>query len=97
MATVVGAKGQIVIEKAVREQLGIKPGWQALQLVVKNHLRIYFLPPEDEESLCGAARPFIRRYPTLDEDWDEAAAEDAAAEFLNRAVEQTRDAADTEA
>jgi bifunctional DNA-binding transcriptional regulator/antitoxin component of YhaV-PrlF toxin-antitoxin module len=54
MASIVGARGQIVIEKAIREQSGIQPGWEALQ-VADNHVRIYFLPPEHPESLVGAA------------------------------------------
>lgn len=76
MASIVGSKGQIVIEKVIRDQLGVEPGWQALQVVVNNHVEVYFIPPEHEESLLGAARPFIRRCPTPDEDWDEAAAEE---------------------
>jgi bifunctional DNA-binding transcriptional regulator/antitoxin component of YhaV-PrlF toxin-antitoxin module len=78
MATIVGTKGQIVVEKAIREQFGVKPGWQALQVVVEDHLRIYFLPPEHEDSLLGAARPFIRRYPAPDEVWDVAVAHDTS-------------------
>ena len=88
MASVVGSKGQVVIERAIREQLGIKPGWQALQVVVDNHVQIYFLPPEHEESLRGAARPYIRRQPGPDEDWGEAAAEDAVADFLQKSREE---------
>jgi bifunctional DNA-binding transcriptional regulator/antitoxin component of YhaV-PrlF toxin-antitoxin module len=84
MGSVVGSKGQVVIEKAIREQLGVQPGWQALQVVVDNHVQIYFLPPEHEESLLGAARPFIRRRPAPDEDWDEAVAEAAVEDFLRQ-------------
>lgn len=84
MASVVGSKGQIVIEKWIREQLGVQPGWQALQVAVDNHVEIYFIPPEHEESLLGAALPFIRRRPAPEEDWDEAAAEAAAEDFLEK-------------
>ena len=84
MASIVGSKGQVVIEKPIREQLGVQPGWQALQIRVDNHVEIYFIPPEHEESLLGAARPFIRRQPAPDEDWDEAAAEAALDDFLGK-------------
>lgn len=84
MASIVGSRGPIVIEKQIREQLGVKPGWQALQMTVDDHLEIHFLPPEHEESLLGAAQPFIRRLPAPGEDWDQAAAEDAAEAFLQK-------------
>ena len=58
MVSTVGAKGEVVIEEALREQLGVQPGWRALQVVLDNHLRIYFVPLEHEESLLGAARRF---------------------------------------
>jgi len=64
--------------------LGVQPGWQALQVAVDNHVQIYFIPPEHEESLLGAARPFIRRQPGPDEDWDEAIAEAAVEEFQRK-------------
>lgn len=84
MASVVGTKGQIVIEKSIREELGVQPGWQALQVAVGDHVEVYFIPPEHEESLLGAARPFIGRQPTPDEDWNEAAAEAAVEDFLQK-------------
>ena len=61
MAHLVGPKGQVVISKEIRDRLGVLPGWQALQVLVDNHVRIYFLPPEHNRSLRGAAKPFIRR------------------------------------
>jgi AbrB family looped-hinge helix DNA binding protein len=53
MSNKVGLKGQVVIEKAIREKLGVKPGWQALQLLVDDHIEIYFVPPEHTSSLAG--------------------------------------------
>lgn len=47
----VGQKGQIVIEKRIRDKLGVKPGWQALQLLVGDHVEVYFVPPEHNRSL----------------------------------------------
>jgi bifunctional DNA-binding transcriptional regulator/antitoxin component of YhaV-PrlF toxin-antitoxin module len=87
MASLVGSKGQVVIEKAIRDQLGVQPGWQALQVVVNDHVAIYFIPPEHEESLLGAARPLIRRHPSPDEDWDEAVMASAAEDFLRKSEE----------
>jgi len=71
MGNVVGPKGQVVIEKEIRDRLGVQPGWKTVQMVVDNHVRIYFIPPEHRRSLKGAAKPFIQRYPAPDEDWDE--------------------------
>jgi bifunctional DNA-binding transcriptional regulator/antitoxin component of YhaV-PrlF toxin-antitoxin module len=88
MASTVGPKGQVVIEKAIREQLGVEPGWRALQMAVDNHVEIYFIPPEHEESLLGAAIPFIRRQPAPDEDWDEAAADAAVDDFLRKSEKE---------
>lgn len=45
MAHTVGQKGQIVIAKEIRDQLGIQPGWLALQRLVDGHVEVYFLPP----------------------------------------------------
>ena len=56
----VGAKGQVVIEKEIRDQLGIKPGWLALQRVVDGRVEIHFLPPEHDESLMGILAPYIK-------------------------------------
>ena len=98
MASIVGANGEVVIEQAIREALGIKSGWRAIQRRVGDQVVITFRPPKHrrsllgilsdpdapgvessdafqaaverawdvaatEESLLGAARPFIRRYP----------------------------------
>ena len=42
MANKVGTKGQIVIDKRIRDSLGIEPGWIALQTLVDDHVEIYF-------------------------------------------------------
>jgi bifunctional DNA-binding transcriptional regulator/antitoxin component of YhaV-PrlF toxin-antitoxin module len=87
MAHVVGPKGQVVIEKEIRERLGVQPGWLALQVPGDNHVKIYFIPPEHNRSLRGAAKPFIRREPAPDEDWDDAIA-DAIAEEYRQSLEE---------
>jgi AbrB family looped-hinge helix DNA binding protein len=77
----VGSKGQVVIEKAIRDKLGIQPGSVAVQRVVDDHVELHFRCPGHKRSLFGAARPFIKRWPTPEEleqehlGWAEAAAE----------------------
>ena len=68
----VGAKGQVVIEKEIRDQLGIEPGWLALQRVVDGHLEIRFLPPEHDESLRGILAPYTNVSIAPGEEWDRA-------------------------
>ena len=57
MAHVVGPKGQVVIEKEIRDQLGTKPGWLALQLLVDGHVEIHFVPPEHTSPLRAVSLP----------------------------------------
>ena len=42
----VGPKGQVVVEKEIRDRLGIAPGWRALQSLVGDHVETRFFPPE---------------------------------------------------
>ena len=72
MSNIVGTKGQIVISKDIREQLGIEPGWQALQRIVDDHVEIYFVPPEHERSLKGSLAKHTQVRVPADEDWAEA-------------------------
>ncbi|RME62732.1 MAG: AbrB family transcriptional regulator [Caldilineae bacterium] len=53
MATTVGTKGQVVIEKPIRDALGVRPGYIAVQRLVEDHVEIFFLPPEHTQSLRG--------------------------------------------
>lgn len=118
MSTIVGPEGQVTIERDIREALGVKPGWRAIQRRIGDQVVITFRPPKHhrsllgvlsdpdapklesgeafqaaveqawdaatEESLMGAARPFIRWCPAPDEDWDDAVVEDAVIEFLRK-------------
>ena len=81
MTYLVGAKGQVVIAKEIRERLGIKPGWVALQRLVGDRVEIYFLPPEHHESLKGGLAQYLKVRVPPGEAWDKArqAAWEAAA------------------
>jgi AbrB family looped-hinge helix DNA binding protein len=61
MANTVGVKGQVVIEKAIRDALGIRPGSVAIQNLREDHVEIRFLPPEHDRSLRGVLAADIRR------------------------------------
>lgn len=81
MPYLVGTKGQIVIAKEIRERLGVKPGWVALQRLVEDRLEIYFLPPEHRESLKGSLAQYLKTRVPPGEAWNRArnAAWEAAA------------------
>ena len=53
MPTKVGPKGQVVIHKRIREQLGVEPGFFAMQRIVGDQVVIRFVPMEHENSLRG--------------------------------------------
>lgn len=54
----VGTKGQVVIEKPIREVLVIEPGFLVVQRVVGDHVEIRFFPPGHERSLRGVLRGY---------------------------------------
>jgi bifunctional DNA-binding transcriptional regulator/antitoxin component of YhaV-PrlF toxin-antitoxin module len=58
MVTTVGTDGQLVIEKEILEELGIEPGWTAIQQIVEGHLVVYFVPPRHNRSLHGVLAPY---------------------------------------
>lgn len=53
MANVVGERFQITIDKQVREQLGIRPGDQAVEVVEGGRMVVYFMPKPHRDSLMG--------------------------------------------
>ena len=72
MAHVVGAKGQVVIAKEIRERLGVEPGWMALQRVVDDHVEVYFVAPEHRKSLKGSLAAHLKVRVPSEEEWDRA-------------------------
>lgn len=67
----VGTKGQVVIEKELRDRLGVKPGHLVVQRIVDDHVEMRFHPPEHDRSLRGALSGAARRTVPLDE-WNDA-------------------------
>jgi len=78
MAHLVGEKGQVVIEKPIRETLGIQPGFVAVQSVVGDHVEIRFYPPEHRRSLHGRLERYAKRS-VSEEEWAQAREEAWAA------------------
>ena len=72
MANVVGSKGQIVIAKELRDQLGIGPGWITIQRLAGDHVEVYFLPPEHDRSLKGSLAKHTEVTVAPGEEWDRA-------------------------
>ena len=72
MAHLVGTKGQVVIAKDIRDRLGVKAGWLALQRLVEDHIEVYFVPPEHRESLKGSLRKHLNVSVDSGADWRKA-------------------------
>jgi bifunctional DNA-binding transcriptional regulator/antitoxin component of YhaV-PrlF toxin-antitoxin module len=79
MSNLVGEKGQVVIQKPLREALGIQPGFVTVQTLVNDHVEIRFYPPEHTRSLRGALKKYATRILSTGElrearekAWDEA-------------------------
>ena len=53
MSSLVGTKGQVTIEKGIRDALGVQPGWRAVQRLEGDRVVIEFLPPKHRRSLAG--------------------------------------------
>lgn len=72
MSTKVGTKGQVVIEKSLREALGVEPGWLAEQRRVgEDRIELRFYPGEHERSLRGVLADAVSR-PLPADRFDEA-------------------------
>ena len=71
MVLVVGTKGQIVISKEIRDKIGIKPGWIALEQLIGDHVEVYFIPPEHSESLKGSLLSHIKKHVAQGKEWNE--------------------------
>jgi Regulators of stationary/sporulation gene expression len=82
----VGTKGQVTIAKEIRDKLGVKPGWRALQRVEAGRVVLEFLPPPHLRSLVGV----LRNYSEVTIPSSEALEEASEEAFGNAAVERYR-------
>jgi bifunctional DNA-binding transcriptional regulator/antitoxin component of YhaV-PrlF toxin-antitoxin module len=60
MASQVSTRGQITIDRAIRDRLGVQPGMVAVQSVVGDRLEVVFLPAPHRRSLFGALQGVSR-------------------------------------
>jgi AbrB family looped-hinge helix DNA binding protein len=70
MTHVVGAKGQIVIAKEIRDRLGVEPGWVALQRLAGDHIEVYLVPPGHRKSLKGSLARHVKVPVAPGQEWD---------------------------
>lgn len=69
MSSRVGERGQITIERAIREELGIYAGDEAVQRVEDGRIVIDIVPGRRTGSLAGVLRDRVTRQPP-DETWN---------------------------
>jgi AbrB family looped-hinge helix DNA binding protein len=69
MTSRVGDRGQITIEKAIRDQLAIYAGDEAVQRVEDGRIVIEIVPGRHRRSLAGSLRAQVGRMPS-DETWE---------------------------
>ena len=69
MASRVGERGQITIEKAIREEMGIYAGDETVQRIEDGRIVIDVVPGRHRRSLAGALRGKTLRTPP-DESWE---------------------------
>jgi AbrB family looped-hinge helix DNA binding protein len=81
VASTVGERGQITIEKAIREELGVYAGDLAVQRIEDGRVVIEFLPAPHNRSLAGALRDKAR--PVID---------DAVRDYADRTPDPDRQA-----
>ena len=75
MPSRVGERGQITVEKAIREELAVYAGDEAVQWVEDGHLVVAFVPGLHRRSLAGSLGGKATRRPAAP-DW--ASTRDAA-------------------
>ncbi len=69
MGSRVGERGQITIEKAIREELAIYAGDETVQRVEDGRIVIDLVPGRHRRSLAGSLRNKVGRHPA-DETWE---------------------------
>lgn len=81
---VVGSRGQVTIDKAIRDKLGVKPKDVAVQEVIDGKVVIRFLPAPHRRSLRGAlkSKP-VKPWKNL-QDLEDLVGEEVTKEYLRR-------------
>lgn len=69
MTSRVGERGQITIEKAIREELAIYAGDETVQRIEDGRIVIEVIPGRHRRSLAGSLQAKVRRTPA-DESWE---------------------------
>ena len=69
MTSRVGDRGQITIEKSIREELGIYAGDEAVQRVEEGRIVIEVVPGRHRRSLAASLKDKVNRRPD-DESWE---------------------------
>jgi AbrB family looped-hinge helix DNA binding protein len=69
MSSRVGERGQITIEKPIREELGIYAGDETIQRVDDGRIVIEVIPGRHRRSLAAVLRDRVARIPP-DESWE---------------------------
>jgi AbrB family looped-hinge helix DNA binding protein len=69
MTSRVGDRGQITIEKAIRDELAIYSGDETVQRIQDGRIVIEVIPGRHRRSLAGSLRDKVGRTPT-DESWE---------------------------
>lgn len=69
MTSRVGERGQITIEKAIREELAIYAGDETVQRVEDGHIVIEVIPGRHRRSMAGTLADKVGRTPP-DESWE---------------------------
>ena len=69
MTSRVGERGQITIEKAIRDELAIYAGDETVQRIEDGRIVIEVIPGRHRRSLAGSLHAKVRRTPA-DESWE---------------------------
>jgi AbrB family looped-hinge helix DNA binding protein len=69
MTSRVGERGQITIEKGIREELGIYAGDEAVQRIEDGRIVVEVVPGRHRRSLAGSLKGKVARRPD-DETWE---------------------------
>lgn len=69
MASRVGERGQITIEKSIREELGIYAGDETVQRIEDGRIVIEVVPGRHRRSLAGSLKEKVAHRPA-DESWE---------------------------